>query len=260
MLNNNIKYLETIIGGYQPGYENPPVETQEAPSYPTDDVFKQGRVDSLLWAFREVGYIYAELNPLGDDYQEHYTNLPLIRSGIFEKLTPGEFGLTDADLDGIFYGGPALDNQKKALSEIIDLYKRIYCSSSGFEFLHIHSKPVRKWFIENLERGRDNFAISAGEQEIILEDLIKTSEFENFLNRTYIGQRRFSIEGAEAVIPCLHSLINMATDLNVKEIVIGTSHRGGSLSLTIYCSFPRKISSTCSRKISSPTWSTGAGT
>ncbi len=228
MLNNNIKYLESLFGSSEAveAVSNTAVETYEIPAYQSDNAVKQGRVDSLIWAFREVGYIYAKLNPLGEDYQEHYTNLPLIRSGIFEKLTPEDFGLSIEDMNGIFYGGPAFEYQKKTLREIMEVYSRIYCSSSGFEFLHIHSKPVRKWFIENLETRKDKFTLSGEEKKIILEDLIKTSEFENFLNKTYIGQKRFSIEGAESVIPCLHSLINMATDLKVKEIVIGTTHRG----------------------------------
>ena len=237
MLNNNIVFLEEVFGSSgisgEDIFKEPAVIYSPSASHAAaaagalnEDVLKQGRVDSLIWAFREVGYIYGELNPLGNDYQEHYTNLPLIRSGIFEKLTPGEFGLGDEDLDRSFYGGPACGDQKKTLREILDIYSGIYCASSGYEFLHIHSKPVRKWFIENLETLRDNFILKSNEKKIILEDLIKTEEFEHFLNKTYIGQKRFSIEGAESVIPCLHFLVDAATVLGVKEIVIGTTHRG----------------------------------
>ncbi len=238
MLNSNIKYLEKLLENTpeseetasEPAAENEyePMFGHEAPGGGkiSDAVRKQGRVDSLIWAFRDVGYIYAGLNPLGDDYEEHYTKLPLIRRGIFEKLTPEDFELSPGDLDKDFFGGPALDNRKTNLRKIIEVYTEIYCSTVGVEFLHIQNRDVRKWFIRNLEKERDRFDIPADEKRIILEDLIRTEEFEHFLHKNYLGQRRFSIEGAETVIPCLHYLVNNAYSMNVREIVIGSSHRG----------------------------------
>ncbi len=227
MINNNIKYLEKLFSDIEPDLQEDkglqplkPIETHTEKEYEPnlkyeskqavedkssaqDEIRKQGRVDSLIWAFRDIGSIYAQLNPLGNDYQEHYTNLPLIRKGIFEKLTPEDFDLSQDDLDKSFYGGPVFNYEKRTLKEILEVYSRIYCSSVGIEFLHIQNKLVRKWFIQNLENERSKYQLSMNEKIIILEDLIKSEEMELFLNKNYIGQKRFSIEGADTVIPCL---------------------------------------------------------
>ena len=235
MLNNNIKYLEKLLGDAgQILPENKPgaqadleFETvHEIESHQGDEIFKQGRVDSLIWAFRDVGYLYANLNPLGDDYQEHYTNMPLIRSGIFEELTIDDFSLIQEDLDRLFYGGTAFNHARKTLREIIGVYRKIYCSTIGAEFLHIQNKLIRRWFIRMFETGNEKPDLSKEEKIIILDDLIKTEEFEHFLHRNYIGQKRFSIEGAEVVLPCLHYLVNSSSSFKIKELVIGTTHRG----------------------------------
>jgi 2-oxoglutarate dehydrogenase E1 component len=244
MLNNSIKYLEKLFQSsvpdvkpddtpetftdraFEPLFENESISGDTSLTNVSDVVRKQGRVDSLIWAFREVGYIYGQLNPLGNDYQEHYTNLPLIRKGIFETLTPEAFELSPDDMSAVFYGGPALNHEKKTLSEILEVYSRIYCSSVGIEFLHIQNNRIRKWFIRNLETSREQYRLSSDEKKIILKDLIATEEFEHFLHKNYIGQKRFSIEGAEAVIPCLHFLVNQAVAIHVEYIVIGTTHRG----------------------------------
>ncbi len=264
MINNSIKYLEKIFQDFEPpmpekirqeAENRPPVKTQTEYKYEpmleneavqldetipgfNDEIRKQGRVDSLIWAFRDIGYIYAELNPLGKDYQEHYTNLPLIRKGIFEKLNAEDFELSPDDLKKLYYGGPIFNYEKRSLKEIIEAYSKIYCSSIGAEFLHIQNKEIRKWFIQNLEKQREKFNPTADEKKIILEDLIKTEEFEHFLQKNYIGQKRFSIEGSESVIPCLHYLVNKSVEINVKEIVIGTTHRGRLTILNLILQLP----------------------
>ncbi len=245
MINNSVRYLEQLVAApaetdsanavtgestdassLDPARENESADSGDLQRVDGTAIRKQGRVDSLIWAFREVGYLYADLNPLGSDYQEHYTNLPAIRKGVFEKLTPYDFDLDEGDMKAVFFGGPALAHERKTLEEIIAAYSRIYCSNVGIEFLHIQNKPVRRWFVRNLEESGNLYAPSVKDRKVILEDLVAAYELERFLHANYVGQKRFSIEGAEAVIPCLHFLVNRASALGVREIVIGTTHRG----------------------------------
>lgn len=239
MLNNSIKYLETLNNitvpdeGTLPGVSETQPEKElmaefvyQSGSPLHNEIKKQSRVDSLIWAFRDVGSVYAQLNPLGSDYQENYTNLPLFKKGLYDKLTAEEFDLSSQDMDQLFYGGPALNHERRPLREILETYNKIYCSTFGVEFLHIQNKTIRKWLIQNLETNRDKYNLTLAEKKVVLEDLIKTEEFEHFLNKNYIGQKRFSVEGGDSVIPCLHYLVNQAFSLNIKEIIIGTTHRG----------------------------------
>ncbi len=257
MINNSIKYLEKLDikimppqgvvhkfietlaeNEYEPAAENEAIPVDQSGETAHNEVWRQGRVDSLIWAFRDIGYIYADLNPLGNDYQEHYTNLPLIRKGIFEKLTPEDFSLAQDDMDGLFHGGPAFNHEKRTLRQIMETYGGIYCSTTGMEFLHIQNKEIRKWFIQNIERERNRLDLSLDEKRIIIEDLIKAEEFEHYLHKNYLGQRRFSIEGAETVIPVLHHLVNSASAMNVKEVVIGTTHSGRLTILNLILQLP----------------------
>jgi 2-oxoglutarate dehydrogenase E1 component len=243
MFNNDIGFLEELLPAEM--FEEIPGQVEEngddlgdeslfnsdqekLDQKPTGDHFsiKQGRVDSMLWAFRDVGYLYANLNPLGASYEIEYTNLQQFRAGVYEELTLSEFKLDDVPLDTMFFGGPAFKKNKAPLKDILEKYKKIYSSSIGVEFLHIQNKQVRRWLIENLEVKRDNYDLTDDRKQIIMEDLIETVEFERFLHRNFIGQKRFSIEGAEVIIPALHVLVDLSHENDIQNIIIGTTHRG----------------------------------
>jgi 2-oxoglutarate dehydrogenase E1 component len=187
---------------------------------------KQSRVDSLLWAYRDVGYFYAYLNPLRPKHEPSQNYLYPRAKGAYEQLSIEAFGLAAEDLDQEFSAGRSMQPFKAPLREILQAFQETYCSTFGVEFLHIQNKPIRNWLLHTMESCRNKPGFSTAEQKSILEDLIKAEEFEQFLHKTFIGQKRFSLEGAEVVVPALHSLVNSASGSGIDEIVIGTAHRG----------------------------------
>ncbi len=192
---------------------------------PSDLVYQQSRVDSLIWAYREVGYRYARLNPLaeGEGGERHYYAAP---SRAFEQLTLEEYGLSEADLATEFSAGRGLQPARAPLAEIIRGLRETYCSTLGVEFLHIQNKPMRRWLIREMESTRNRPSFPAAKKRVILEDLVRAEEFERFMHTAFIGQKRFSIEGAESVIPALHHVVDSARALGIECVVLGMAHRG----------------------------------
>ena len=185
----------------------------------------QGRVDRLLWAYRDVGYLYAKLNPLGDHIPDR-GNLPEKIHGEYENLTLEEFGIPSEDLDRVFFAGRYMRPTTAPLRILIEKFRTTYCSSIGVEFLHIQYKNIRRWLIEAMEATQNHPEVAPGQCATILNDLIRTEELEHFLDTYFLGQKRFSLEGSEALIPALHFLVDSAAKQGIDEIVIGTTHRG----------------------------------
>ncbi len=192
---------------------------------PTDMAFKQSRVDSLLWGYRDVGYLYAHLNPLApaEGEQKNYYAEP---AHTYEQLTLAEFGLSDSDLQTEFWAGSVFSRSKMTLADIIQALRETYCSTVAVEFLHIQNKPIRRWLIQEMESTRNRPSFGKEKKRTILEDLVTAEEFEHFMHTAFIGQKRFSLEGAETVIPALHHLVDSAPDMGIKDIIMGMTHRG----------------------------------
>ncbi len=190
-------------------------------------VYKQGRVDSLVWAYRDVGYLYANLNPLHGYLPPELEYLAKTVEGAYGSLEPQSFGLTEEDLDTEFRSGRNLTPAKGTLREILASLKATYCGPIGTEILHIQNKAMRGWVIEKLEEDNNSPRLSGDKKKRVLTDLIKAEEFERFIHSNYIGRKRFSLEGSESLIPALHQIIDSAAnELGVQEIVMGMAHRG----------------------------------
>jgi 2-oxoglutarate dehydrogenase E1 component len=187
---------------------------------------RQSRVDSLLWAYRDVGYFYAQLNPLRSEQEPGQNYLYPRARGAYEQLSIDSFGLSEADLEREFSAASPMIFGRAPLRRILEALRETYCSTFGVEFLHIQNKPIRNWLLRNMESCRNKLELSSAEQKAILEDLIRAEEFEQFLHKTFIGQKRFSLEGAEVVVPALRFLVNKAGRSGIEEIVLGTTHRG----------------------------------
>ena len=188
------------------------------PPLSSDKVYKQSRVDSMLWSFRDIGYLYARLNPLGGDFGPEHDYLQ--REGVprYEKPTLKQFGLSDSDLGTLFSAGRYMKPSPAPLGEIIAAFQETYCGPIGVEFLHIQDKSIRSWLIEKMETTRNRPKLDNEKKRIILEDLIRTEALENALNRFFLGQKRFSLEGSEAIIPALHFLIDSAGRFDIEEM------------------------------------------
>ena len=200
-------------------------EAGAGPAADTDGS-KQGRVNSLVWAYRDVGYIYADLNPLG----AYATASPAMKyqfftiQGTYQSLELSAFGLGDEDLNTRFYANGSDHGEIEPLDRIVKRLKQLYCGSIGYDFLHIKNKAMRGWLTRNIEaRSKE---LSSDNKVRLQKDLIKAEAFEHFIHTNFIGQKRFSLEGAESLIPAIHYLILNSVHHNIKEVVLGMAHRG----------------------------------
>jgi 2-oxoglutarate dehydrogenase E1 component len=239
---DNVSYIENLyrewktnpstLSSVWDSYFRQMTETQAPPRQATpelavhDMAYRQSRVDSLLWAYRDIGYLYARLNPLGGDYGPKHDYLRHQDPEVYEKLTLKDFGISETDLDTVFSAGRAMRPSRAPLREILKAFQETYCGSVGVEFLHIQNKQIRQWLIEKMESTRNTPTLDAARKRIILEDLLRTEALEQMLGRSFVGQKRFSLEGSEAIIPGLHFLVDSAGRYGIEDFVIGTTHRG----------------------------------
>ncbi len=183
------------------------------------------RVANAIQHFRELGHTAAHLDPLSPEGPE------------IPSLTTTGLGFTEDELDEevqthLFRGGRPM-KLKTMLSEL----RRTFCGKTGFEFMHIHNPEVRNWLLERVE-GRDLDAKpSAAEQIDALRWLLEAETFERFLHRRFVGQKRFSVEGAESMLVALETILESLPASGGKEIIMGMAHRGR---LSVLANFLRK--------------------
>jgi 2-oxoglutarate dehydrogenase E1 component len=174
----------------------------------------QSKVVSLIFAYRNLGHLIADLDPLGDNLENH----PLL-----ELET---FGLSKDHLDEVYDTGHLGGPKQATLREILEVLKDTYCRTIGVEYLHIQDTPVRRWFQQEMEPIRNRPQVGRDKKHRILAQLIDAELFESFTHARYQGQKRFSLEGAEALIPALHQFMETAIETGAEEIVMGMAHRG----------------------------------
>ena len=184
---------------------------------PVDDAFaqRQAGVLRLLTAYRSRGHLAAKIDPLG-----------LMALPPAPDLELGFHGLSDADLATEFSTGSYNGAPRMKLADFVAQLKRTYSSSIGAEFMHISDAPQRKWVHERLERAGGNFGLSVDEKKHILERLTAAEGLERYLHTKYVGQKRFSLEGGDALIPLVDEVVQRAGANGAREIVIGMAHRG----------------------------------
>ena len=175
---------------------------------------RETNVRDLIHAFRSRGHLKSDTNPVRPR-RKHKV-----------KLEPGEFGLTEADMEEEFDIGAKIGLGKTSLKNILDALKKVYIGSIGFEFMHIRDAEILEWLIKKCERSYLNYNPSIEDKTRILTKLNEAVVFENFLHTKFLGQKRFSLEGGENTIPALDTIINKAAQMEVEEVVIGMAHRG----------------------------------
>ncbi|MDD2738780.1 MAG: 2-oxoglutarate dehydrogenase E1 component [Methylomonas lenta] len=177
-------------------------------------VKKQSAVARLINHYRVKGHQIASNNPLGNT------------SVVPTDLEPIYYGLTQADMKTVFDTGGLCGIDRLPLHTIIQTLKEIYCGSIGSEFMHIVDTEPKNWIRKKLEGAKPDYA-SHPEKRIGLLKLLTSAEgLEKYLHRKYVGQKRFSLEGGESLIPIVDELIQRAGENKVREIVIGMAHRG----------------------------------
>jgi 2-oxoglutarate dehydrogenase E1 component len=175
----------------------------------------QSRVAQLVNAYRVRGHLFANVDPLGNPPEAH------------PELELSHFGLTDADLDKTFSTtGMSGLPERATLRQIVAQLSETYCSSIGVEFTQIEEPEPRLWLQERMESTRNRASLDRTELVRILTKLTEAEIFEQFIHKNYIGSRRFSLEGAESMIPMVDLLVEAAAQHGIEEIVIGMAHRG----------------------------------
>jgi len=187
----------------------------QAPPTATADIEKQARVLQLINAYRVRGHFDANLDPLGIAVKRSHP-----------ELDPAYYGFTNEDLEKEFplarlFGMPAL-----TLRGILATLRETYCGTVGIEFRHIQDPAQRRWILERTEDRRHRKELSSDTKRMILSQLYAAETFETFLHTKFVGHKRFSLEGAETLIPLLDVLIEHCADHGIEEIVIGMPHRG----------------------------------
>lgn len=207
------KFFEGVDFASKKNGENGATATLQSAPVSNEQLGKELSVYRLINAFRKRGHLVALTNPIRPrkDRKPH--------------LDLSDFGLTEADLNTEFYSGSFLNMGKARLSDILARLKQLYAGAVGIEYTYINDLEkclwVEKAFEQMMSRQPD-----IAQKRRILEKLNEGVIFEKFLHTKYIGQKRFSLEGGESIIPALDTVINTAADHEVKEVVIGMAHRG----------------------------------
>src|SRR5690625_4919869 len=191
----------------------PRQEKYEAEGIP-ERFMKEFQVVQLIHDYRYRGHLFTKTNPVRErrDYKP--------------TLDIENFGLSQSDLDTEFEAGQLLRLGKATLGRIIEYLTNIYCISIGAEYTHIQKPGMVNWIRVYLSKNENQPQFSTDEKKKILGKLNEAISFESFLNTKYVGQKRFSIEGEESLIPALNFLIEAAADKGVDEFVVGMAHRG----------------------------------
>lgn len=177
-------------------------------------VEKGAHVMQMINAYRVRGHLLASVNPLGND------------SYYYPELDPAYYGLTIWDLDREFPASSTWEESSYPLRFIIERIRDTYCGSIGIEFMHIQD-PTKKDFIKKwFELGKGKIEFTKQNRLDVLKKLIEAEQFESFLHKKFIGQKRFSLEGSESFIILLDRVFDMAADSNSHTVVMGMAHRG----------------------------------
>ncbi|HWP01103.1 MAG TPA: 2-oxoglutarate dehydrogenase E1 component [Methylococcus sp.] len=176
---------------------------------------KQSAVDRLIYQYRARGHQAAANNPL------RLAPPPLIRD-----LEPARYGLHEEDMDELFYVDILHRDDKLTLRQIVEILRATYCGSIGIEYMHIVDSTITHWLQQRLENSRSRGRFTAEQKKWLLRLLTAAEGIEKYLHRKYVGQKRFSLEGAETLIPLLDALIQRCGSAGTREIVIGMAHRG----------------------------------
>jgi 2-oxoglutarate dehydrogenase E1 component len=180
----------------------------------SEDFNKEFKVIKLIEEYRRRGHLFTATNPV-----RH-------RRNYLPTLDIENFGLSESDLERSFVAGSSIGIGPAKLSQIQEHLKTTYCQSIGTEFMYIRNPDIYEWIISRLEKNKNTPVYSKEQKKQIFWNLNMASGFESFIHKKFVGQKRFSLEGAEALIPALNALILDGSKKGIHEFVIGMPHRG----------------------------------
>ncbi len=199
--------------GFELGLSLPPKPGKGAPAGGSVDATAQWKVLAAIQAYRMIGHLQARINPLAEPFP-HF------------ELTDKALGLDSLPADRVFHTGDFLGGQMLPLGEILAKLKSTYCGPIGVEFTHIQDGERRRWLQERVESCGLRPAYDAAARRRFLRSIVQAEQFERFLHKTFVGAKRFSVEGGEVMLAVMDQLIHRAPSAGVADLVIGMAHRG----------------------------------
>ena len=216
--------------GFDFGIENGGVQAEATTVEVPESVKKEFMVVRLIEGYRTRGHLFTKTNPVRN------------RRTYSPNLEVENFGLSQEDLSTVFNAGSIVGIGPSTLSTIVEHLQRTYCDSIGVEYMYIRNVEKKDWIKERLHQNENHPNFTPEQKKVILNKLNQAVSFESFLHTKYVGQKRFSLEGGESLIPALDALINSAADQGVEEFVMGMAHRGRLNTLTnIFGKSPKDI-------------------
>ncbi|MDM8516441.1 2-oxoglutarate dehydrogenase E1 component [Desulfobacterales bacterium HSG16] len=203
--------------GFEIGYSGKSGKTENLKTVSDDDTahsLQQARVESLIYRYRDIGHLLACMDPLSACPADH----PL--------LALDAFNLGVQDLEKSFFTRRFSDSGQAKLKDIINILKSTYCRSVAVEYMHLQDPAERRWLQDRMEPVSNHPDFEKKVKVKILEKLFQSAVFEQFLTKKYVGVTRFSLEGGDAVIPLLHTLVERNAAHGCHEIILGMAHRG----------------------------------
>ncbi len=179
-----------------------------------NEMEKQAKAIQLINMFRVRGHLLANLDPLVHKAQYH------------EELDPANYGFTVWDYDRTFISDGLAGLRTATLREILDVLYQTYCDKIGIEYRHIQDPEEKLWLQHKMESNKNVPNFTVKQKKNILHKLVQAENFEKFIDKKYIGHKRFSLEGSETIIPVLDMLLNLAAVDKVDELILGMAHRG----------------------------------
>lgn len=174
---------------------------------------KEFRVINLIHAYRTRGHLFTKTNPVR------------ARRDYSPDLSIAHFGLDEADLDSVFEAGSEVGIGAASLRDIIAHLEETYCHSIGIEYMYIREPERWEWFKDHIELA-NRPVLSEAEKKQIFKKLNQATVFEEFLQKKFVGQKRFSVEGGESLLPALDAIVERGSELGAVEFIIGMAHRG----------------------------------
>ena len=216
--------------GFDFGMEHGEWSAEVAEVEVPESVKKEFQVVKLIEGYRTRGHLFTKTNPVRN------------RRTYSPNLEVENFGLSQGDLSTVFNAGSIVGIGPSTLSAIIEHLQSTYCGSIGVEYMYVRNVQKKDWIKDRLHQNQNHPDFSPEQKKDILNKLNQAVSFENFLHTKYVGQKRFSLEGGESVIPALDALVMAADAKGVEEFIMGMAHRGRLNTLTnIFGKSPKDI-------------------
>ncbi|MDA8901453.1 thiamine pyrophosphate-dependent enzyme, partial [bacterium] len=205
--------IDTGWARFFEGFEFQKANYEDSDSGFSENMGKEFKVLTLIEDYRQRGHLFTKTNPVRE------------RRKYSPSLDIENYGLTEADRNTVFQSGETTGIGPATLNQIIEHLELTYCQSIGIEYMYIRAQDRLEWLRNKIEL-KNRIQFNKEEKIHILHKLNQSSEFENFLQKKFVGQKRFSIEGGESLIPALDALIERGAEMGIKEFVMGMAHRG----------------------------------